>query len=221
MARAGDSEAEAGARTGNPQRRAWWLKTLHQWHWISSAICLIAMLLFAITGITLNHAAQIKATPQVEKRSAQLPPELLATLKAASQEGHADGRAALPQALRDWLRRDLSVYAAEGEWSPDEIYVSLPRPGGDAWLTVELADGAVEYEKTDRGWIAWLNDLHKGRNTGTMWNWFIDIFAVACVIFCITGLCLLQLHAGRRPATWPMVGLGLLIPLLFVLLFMH
>ena len=32
------------------RRRAYWLKTLHQWHWISSAICLLGMLLFAVTG---------------------------------------------------------------------------------------------------------------------------------------------------------------------------
>ena len=45
------------------QRRGFWLRTLHQWHWISSAVCLIGMLLFAITGITLNHASKIEATP--------------------------------------------------------------------------------------------------------------------------------------------------------------
>ena len=48
-------------------RRSLWLKTLHQWHWISSAICLMAMLLFSITGFTLNHAAQIESTPQVTR----------------------------------------------------------------------------------------------------------------------------------------------------------
>ena len=30
-----------------------WLKQMRQWHWISAAICLIGMLLFAVTGITL------------------------------------------------------------------------------------------------------------------------------------------------------------------------
>ncbi|NIV36045.1 MAG: hypothetical protein GWN58_43325, partial [Anaerolineae bacterium] len=33
-----------------------WLGTLRQWHWISSALCLVGMLLFSVTGITLNHA---------------------------------------------------------------------------------------------------------------------------------------------------------------------
>ena len=30
--------------------RAGWLKTLHLWHWISSALCLLGMLLFSVTG---------------------------------------------------------------------------------------------------------------------------------------------------------------------------
>ena len=48
------------------QRRGFWLRTLHSWHWISSAICLVAMLLFAITGITLNHSAAIEAKSSPE-----------------------------------------------------------------------------------------------------------------------------------------------------------
>ena len=79
-----------------------------------------------------------------------------------------------------------------------EIYVSLPRPGGDAWLSIDLATGEAQYERTDRGWIAYLNDLHKGRNTGSPGRLFLDIFAVACVVFCVTGLVLLQLHGQRQ-----------------------
>lgn len=28
-----------------------------------------------------------------------------------------------------------------------------------------------------------LNDLHKGRNTGEIWKWFIDITALLMVVF--------------------------------------
>ena len=61
------------ASASNQQRRAFWLKHLHQWHWISSAICLIGMLLFAVTGFTLNHAAQIEASPSVVTQQATAP----------------------------------------------------------------------------------------------------------------------------------------------------
>ena len=107
------------------------------------------------------------------------------------------------------------------EWSEDEAYVPMPQPGGDAWLRIGLLDGDAEYEHTRRGWISYFNDLHKGRHTGAAWSLFIDVFAVACLVFCLTGLFILQMHAGRRPMTWPMVGLGLLIPALLALLLVH
>jgi len=200
-------------------RRAFWLKHLHQWHWISSAVCLVGMLLFAATGITLNHAGQIEAKPRVAERHAVLPPELLAEMGATRLER----KGPLPPAIRGWLARELGVAAGarDADWSAGEVYLALPRPGGDAWVSIDLGDGAVLHEATDRGWISYLNDLHKGRNTGIAWAWFLDVFAAACLVFCLTGLFLLHSHAGHRPATWPMVGLGLVAPLLLAMLFIH
>jgi hypothetical protein len=201
------------------RRRAFLFRQLYQWHWISSGLCLIGMLVFAITGITLNHAGQIESAPRVQSRDAQLPPSLLSALAAQP----AGGKAALPAEIGDWLRRELGVAAGgrDTEWSAKEIYVALPRPGGDAWLSIDRGDGAVTYEVTSRGWIAYLNDLHKGRHTGTAWSWFIDLFAGAAIVFCLTGLLLLQLHAPRRPSTWPVVGLGFVLPMLVLVLFIH
>jgi hypothetical protein len=200
------------------QRRGFWLRTLHQWHWISSAVCLVGMLLFAVTGITLNHAAKIEGSPRVDNREVELPPALLAGL-AARDEGNAP----LPADVARWLRDalDAPLGGREAEWSADEVYLSMPGPGRDAWLAIDKATGAVEYERTDRGWISYLNDLHKGRNAGPAWGWFIDVFAIACIVFTLTGLFLLQMHARQRPGTWPFVGLGLVVPVLLALLFIH
>jgi len=202
-----------------PRRRTLWLKQLHQWHWISSAICLVGMLLFALTGITLNHAAQIEAEPRVHRLEATLPRALLAELGTQP----ATGKGAVPAALREWIGRTWGVEIgdAPAEWSAEELYVSLPRPGGDAWLAIDRMTGDAQYEGTDRGWISYLNDLHKARNTGAAWSWFIDLFSVACLVFCVTGLLLLKLHAGHRPATWPIVGAGLVAPALLAFLFIH
>ncbi|PAX96938.1 hypothetical protein CKW48_13495, partial [Bordetella pertussis] len=54
------------------KRRAYWLKTLHQWHWISSALCLLGMLLFAVTGLTLNNASHIESRARVDTRHLEL-----------------------------------------------------------------------------------------------------------------------------------------------------
>jgi hypothetical protein len=204
------------------KNRAFWLKHLHQWHWLSAAMCLVGMLLFSITGFTLNHASWIGARPEVLTRNVELPASLLAQL-CETWKNDGDEKAALPAAVAAWLDDALAVRVdgREAEWSDEEIYVSLPRPGGDAWLTVNLEDGAVTHELTDRGWLSYFNDLHKGRNTGAAWSLFIDVFAVAALVFAVTGLFLLKMHAGNRPSTWPMVGLGLVLPLLLAILFIH
>ncbi|MDO4683672.1 MAG: PepSY-associated TM helix domain-containing protein [Lautropia sp.] len=227
------------------RRRAAWLRTLHQWHWISAAICLAAMLLFSLTGLTLNHASLFEARPRVSSHSDTLPPGPLNTLAramekagdsaAAASAGPPDGatapgagsqgprKAPLPPDVSDWIRQQWQISTADriAEWSEDEVFLSMPRPGGDAWLRIDPESGEIEYENTDNGWVSYFNDLHKGRHTGGAWRWFIDLVAIACLIFLITGLWIMKIHAASRPTTWPLVGFGLLLPVLLMLLLVH
>lgn len=198
--------------------RGWWLKTLHRWHWMSASVSLAALLVFSATGITLNHAAQIESAPRIQTRTDTLPGSVLRSLS-----GEFAAATPLPAGAADWLAKEMGIQTTgrSVEWSDHEVYISLPRPGGDAWLAIDRATGELEYEQTSRGVIAWLNDLHKGRNTGAAWRWFIDLFAVACLLFALTGLWLLHMHSRQRGKTWPMVGLGVAVPALLIILFMH
>ncbi|MBU2328652.1 MAG: PepSY-associated TM helix domain-containing protein, partial [Alphaproteobacteria bacterium] len=47
-------------KPGKRRIPAFWVRQFHTWHWMSSAICLVGMILFAVTGITLNHAGSIE-----------------------------------------------------------------------------------------------------------------------------------------------------------------
>lgn len=180
------------------------------------------MLFFAVTGITLNHAGSIAAQPVVTPATATLPPALLDLITPADDEVD-DSRQPLPREVRQWLDTELDarVGGRSYEWSPVDIYVDLPRPGGDGWLSIDRLSGEVELEVTRRGWIAYLNDLHKGRDTGFEWILFMDVFSVASVIFCLTGLALLVVHARRRPSTWPIVVAGVALPVLVLIIFVH
>nr|WP_188070363.1 PepSY-associated TM helix domain-containing protein [Sphingobium jiangsuense] len=198
--------------------RNWWVRQLHSWHWISAAISLVVMLFFAVTGITLNHAASIPAAPSVVERQGDLPRRMVEMLVRPAAPD-----APLPEPVAQAVRDAVGLDAARrpAEWSDEEIYVALPRPGGDAWVSIDRATGRLTAEITDRGWISYLNDLHKGRNSGIVWFWFIDLFAVACIVFTLTGLLLLQIHSKRRRSTWPLVSAGLALPALLALLFVH
>ncbi|GAB2195714.1 PepSY-associated TM helix domain-containing protein [Sessilibacter sp. MAH2] len=177
------------------------------------------MLLFAVTGITLNNARLVSAKPEIITIESELTPSLLDALL----ETHDGKLNPLPLRVRKWLERNyqLDIPLKDAEWDATEVYLGLPRPGGDAWLSIDLETGEFIYERTHRGTISFLNDLHKGRNTGSTWSWFLDIFASFCIIFSLSGLWLLVRYAKQRPSTWPLVTLGFVIPVVLILITIH
>lgn len=203
----------------NASRRSFWVRQITLWHWVSSGVCLGGMLLFTVTGVTLNHASAITARPRVTQIVRPVPE----VVRGEYAGMPAEGKHTVPVGLGAWVAAEFGTTAPEepAEWSETEIYLSLPRPGGDGWMAIDRKTGMAKYEKTDRGWISYLNDLHKGRHTGAAWTVFIDVLAGACLVFTVTGLLILQIHAAKRPSTWPVVGLGLVIPALLMLLFVH
>jgi len=192
-------------------------RTTHLWHWISAAVCFAALTLFTITGITLNHASAIGAQPVVISGTGQLPQNLRAELLKQGDAVEPDAAAFI-----DWAEGafHVSLRGATTEWQDEELYLSAPGPGRDAWVSIDRASGAAKYETTDRGWVAYFNDLHKGRNTGVWWTIFIDVIAAAVLFFSLTGLVLLWLQAGQRTSTWPLVGGGIAIVAVMIL-FVH
>lgn len=194
-----------------------WLYHIRQWHWISSAISLVGLLLFAVTGITLNRADLIKSQAEIIHWEKDLPADLPA-LTAEQQR-----QKQLPPSWRAWLTRetDYRISHQVSEWDDGEIYLALPSPGADAWVSIDSESRRVTFEARHRGAIAFLNDLHKGRHTGEVWRWFMDIFALACVVFSVTGLFLLIYYQKQRKTTWAVAGTGLVIPVVLILLFIH
>lgn len=194
-----------------------WLYHIRQWHWISSAISLVGLLLFAVTGITLNRADLIKSHAEVTHWEKPLPADL-PTLTAEQQ-----AEKKLPPSWRAWLsaQSDYRIAHYRQEWEDGEIYIAMPSAGSDAWLSIDTESKIVTFEERHRGTIAVLNDLHKGRNTGEVWRWFIDIFALACIIFSVTGLFLLMYYQKQRKTTWVVACTGLVIPVVLILLFIH
>ena len=192
-------------------------RTMHLWHWISAAVCFAALILFTVTGITLNHASAFSAAPVVKSHERTLGQAELGLL-AGAEAGER-----LPDPLRQWLEKEFAIDLANAgvEWSEEELYLSAPGPGRDAWISIDRATGVAKSESTDRGWLAYFNDLHKGRNTGLLWTLFIDVVAAACLFFALTGLVLLWIQARQRRSTWPLVTGGVGLVVLLMIFFAH
>jgi hypothetical protein len=193
-------------------------RTTHLLHWISAAVCFSALALFTITGITLNHAGSIAGEPVVTTRAADVPESLRMALRAPAAAG-----APLAPGLARWIEEEFALdpRGSAVEWSDEELYLSAPGPGRDAWVSIDRASGVAKSESTDRGWLAYFNDLHKGRNTGLAWRVFIDVAAAAVLFFALTGLVLLQIQARQRPSTWPLVIGGTVFAMVLMVFFIH
>lgn len=185
---------------------------------MSSAICLVAVFLFAVTGITLNHADSIEADPSISTIEKTLPENLLTEISGSDEKQHP-----LSNNIIQWFEDEakLDIPEKTAEWSNDEIYLGLPKPGGDAWLSINRETGEWTYEETSRGWIAYLNDLHKGRNTSEAWRWFMDFVSVCCLIFCLSGFWLLWRYSGNRRSTYPILLIGVIAPWVILIISMH
>ncbi len=194
-----------------------WRSQFRQWHWISSALCLTGLLLFAATGFTLNHAASMEAKPKVTHVEKHLTPQAVAALPQAKDKRPLP--AAIVSAVK--LETGVDVAGKSADVSDEEIFVDLAGPGVDASITIDPESGDLTYERTTRGVIAVLNDLHKGRHAGPVWSLFIDVLAIACVIFALTGFGLLWIYSRGRRITWPLIAAGVALPFILYLLFVH
>lgn len=172
------------------------LRWLHIY--VSMAV-LVVFVFFALTGITLNHPDwQLDAGKQSDSLQLQLPPQL-ATLEFSEDQLQ---QAAQAQQIADWLRTEHQVQGAVFAFVYDAeeqlLELDFKQPAGFANAQVALESGTVELSREFGGYLALLNDLHKGRYAGTAWKWLIDVVAVACLLFAFSGFYLLWRQPGRR-----------------------
>ncbi len=100
------------------------------------------------------------------------------------------------------LRKTHGVRGALAHLRVDdrECMVSFKGPGYAADARIDRESGHYNLTQTYHGFIAVINDLHKGRDTGPIWSAVIDISAVVLTVISLTGLTLLfYLKLRRKP----------------------
>ena len=168
-------------------------------HIYVSMTVLVVFVFFALTGITLNHPDwQLGAGKQSDSRQLQLPAALTGLEFSADQLQQAEQA----KQIADWLRAEHQIQGAVFAFSydPDEQLLELDfkQPAGFANAQIALDSGVVELTAEFGGYLALLNDLHKGRYAGTAWKWLIDVVAIACLVFALSGFYLLWRQPARR-----------------------
>ncbi|WP_096084915.1 PepSY-associated TM helix domain-containing protein [Agaribacterium haliotis] len=176
-------------------------------HWISSALALMAVLFFALSGLTLNHATWFTAKPVEGVDELELGRAWLKDFVEAEAESQRLYMLSSLVAERWTLPLPSNIDQDDYEWVLD-----YQRPGGLSTIVLDLEAGMLVHEKIDDGFVALINDLHKGRHSGAVWSLFIDLAALLSIVFSLSGLILLWAHARKRSMTWPLVAVGLIFP---------
>ena len=171
-----------------------WVRWLHVY--VSMFGC-CSTLLFAVTGLTLNHADWFEdGEPSVRVAAGELPRTDLV--------GDVD-RLQVAESLRaaHHLRGTVTTFSLDDE----QCLIVWKGPGYSADVTVARDTGAYRLEESRRSWLAVLDDLHKGRDCGPVWAIAIDVAAIVLAALSATGLWLL-LYLKKRRRTGLLVALG-------------
>lgn len=148
---------------------------------------LLVMLLFGVTGFTINHEGDLTAaTPRVFETEGKVPLPLIAA--------HDELR------IVEHLRQTLGIKGAMTDFSEiaDEFAIAFKEPGQVWDITLTKATGRVLARNEQYGAVALLNNLHRGRYTGPAWSLVIDFSALLIVLACLTGFVLWLALPRRR-----------------------
>lgn len=185
-------------------------KVMRVLHSYTSMAMLLIMLFFTVTGITLNHRDWFSSVDEPIRQRFELPTPFqdeTAWEESPIEQGNR---------VRLWLKDEYSVLGnkVSFEWEADErlMVIDVKRPGGYSLAEIDLDAAEVFLEKQSYGTVAVLNDLHMGRYSGVLWSLFIDLSAVAMLLFTLTGFWLVLPQKKRRKnlISMSLVGTGVM-----------
>jgi len=155
---------------------------------------------FAVTGITLNHAEWFGGAERASSATG--------TLNADWTKTGAKDVAKLE--IVESLRRTHHITGAVADFrvEDEQASITFKGPGYSADVVIDRATGKYDVTESRLGFVAIVNDLHKGRDTGGVWKGLIDISAALLAFISLTGLMLLYFIHKHRLAGFMLLALG-------------
>ncbi|HRI80412.1 MAG TPA: PepSY-associated TM helix domain-containing protein [Cyclobacteriaceae bacterium] len=182
-----------------------WIRWAHIY---LSMFSFVLILFFAVTGITLNHPDALSGKTRTVKYSGQVNGSWIKT-EESIQVSKLE--------MVEYFRSTYGITAGFSDFLLDDsqAMISFKGPGYTADAFIDRITGEFELTTTSSGFIAVMNDLHKGRDTGSAWKWLIDAAAVLMIIVSLSGLTMIFFIRYRRAAgLWVLliggaVGMGM------------
>ncbi len=199
--------SRAGARrTPLPRSRNPKLVT-HRWarwlHVYTSMIALVLVLFFGLTGLTLNHPQWTFGDEMETTRARGTFP-----FDPLMDDGTVNYLRA-----SEFAREELGVagHITTFRTTGTEATISYRNPGYAADLFYDVRTGDYQVTVQQQGWLGVLNDLHKGRDSGSTWSWVIDVSALFLVAIAVTGIVMQLFLRKRRTSALVIAGIGAVV----------
>ncbi len=189
------SKPAPSAATHAHQVRRRQVASASRWlHIYLSMVSFAILFFFAVTGLTLNHAEWFSGEPKSVQQKGRIE---LKWVKAADA---ADANAVNKLEVVEFLRRTHGIKGALTDFRVDDAQcnVSFKGPGYAADTFINRDNGEYELTETRMGFVAVINDLHKGRDSGRSWSFIIDASAVLMTLVSLTGMVLIWFVKRRR-----------------------
>lgn len=177
-------------------------------HIYVSMFGLATVLFFSVTGITLNHPdwffgnaeRQVQAEGQLDAKWLHMGTTLVAGDGPESAGEPDRSKEVAKLEIVEHLRKTHGIRGALADFRVDETEctVSFKGPGYAADAFIDRESGHYNLSQTFHGFVAVINDLHKGRDTGPVWSVVIDVSAIVLTVISLTGLILIFFLKLRR-----------------------
>jgi hypothetical protein len=169
------------------------------------------VLFFSVTGLTLNHADWFANTEKTIRTSGNMPHQWLRP--SASEPAKLE--------IVEHLRSVNKLHGAVSDFRVDDnqIEVSFKAPGYSADAFIDRDTNRYDVIEVRNGFVAVINDLHKGRDSGKVWSGLIDASAILLTLVSLTGLLLLFFVYKRRASGLILATAGTILCYLIYLRF--
>jgi len=174
------------------------LASLSRWlHIYLSMVSFGVLFFFAVTGLSLNHTSWFDGAQKTVQVKGNLNP---AWVKEPINKLE----------VVEHLRKAHKVSGALSDFRIDDgqCSVSFKGPAYTADVFLDRATGNYDLTETRMGFVALLNDLHKGRDSGPAWSWVIDLSAVLMTLVSISGLILVFYLQKRLVSAMTTLAIG-------------
>lgn len=170
-------------------------------HIYLSMLSFAIVFFFAVTGLTLNHTEWFSDQQSTIQVKGKVEEKWVKTSNDESVE---------KLEIVEFLRKNHHIQAALSDFRIDESQctASFKGPGYAADTFINRENGEYDLTENRMGFIAVINDLHKGRDSGKAWSLLIDASAISMSLVSLTGMALIFFLKRRRVSGLVMTVIG-------------